>query len=163
MSGLPAPVVALVILLLAAGYVSLPFLGRLSSERLRRPGGNQNSVAGRRAALLRERNAAYDEMMSLEMDYKTDKVSANDYALQRYALMAKCVEVLKQLDSLPSAREDDPLERLIAAYRQGEPLTAAAVQSTSVPAAAGEARFCAQCGAPAAAADRFCGTCGAKL
>jgi hypothetical protein len=110
-----------------------------------------------RADLLAARNSIYHALQELDFDRETNKVSDEDYAAERYRLVAQGVAVLQRLDALPvpaAAPESDPIEAAVMAYRGG----------ASAPApsqAAGQ--FCPTCGAAAAAKDKFCGACGARL
>jgi hypothetical protein len=159
---LPTGLLALVVAIIVGAFVAQPYFSR------RGEGGGQ---VGRRTAqalrqqadLLAERNRIYAAVRDLDFDYKTNKVSDEDYTAQRYALVARGVEVLQQLDGLPALDEApgaDPVEAAVAALRAGSEGVPAASPGKH---AAGAEGFCPQCGGPVFHGDRFCGSCGASL
>lgn len=152
--------IAIVAALVVVAYVAQPFF----APNLRRDDGLKGrEIAGLqdRSALLEERNRLYRTIKELDMDHQTGKVNEQEYADQRYQLMAQSVEVVQQIDALGQALppEEDPIERAIRAARTGEPT----VIETPEPTAPAAARFCPQCGTPAKPGDQFCGNCGASL
>jgi hypothetical protein len=62
--------------------------------------------AGRRASLEAARDAKYREIRDAEIDWRTGKLSDEDYREQDRRLRAEAVEILRELDQL------DPGERL---------------------------------------------------
>ncbi len=152
--GVVSSLLALAAVIVVGIFIAQPFFAP-------RGGGEGGGGAGgaalrRRAGLLAERNRLYAAIRELDFDHSVDKVSDEEYAQQRYRLVAQGVEVLQQLDALPEPdAEEDPLEQLIAAARSGGPLPA-----TAAPAGAS---FCPQCGQRAQPGDRFCAACGAAL
>ena len=62
--------------------------------------------AGRRASLEAARDAKYREIRDAEIDWRTGKLSDEDYRAQDRRLRAEAVEILRELDEL------DPGERL---------------------------------------------------
>jgi hypothetical protein len=65
----------------------------------RRPSEDPESVADR-AALQAAREAKYREIRDAEMDYRTGKLSREDYAAIDGALRAEAVEILDKLTAL---------------------------------------------------------------
>jgi len=149
---------ALAAVLFVGAFIVQPFFNAEGGERAGRERRRAASALRQRADLLAERNRVYAAIRDLDFDYKTNKVSDEEYAEQRYRLVAQGVEILERLDTLPAngaSSATDPLEALIAAYRAGEPVSA---DASATPAA-----FCPQCGTRAKPGDRFCGACGARL
>jgi hypothetical protein len=111
-------------------------------------------------AVLEERKLSiYGAIRDLGFDYRTDKITEDDYQREMATLKAEAVAVLREMETLRSSppRGTEALEREIESARQG----GAAVPSGSP---SGEARrFCTQCGEAAAGDDRFCANCGATL
>jgi hypothetical protein len=58
--------------------------------------------SGRRAALEAARDAKYREIRDAELDWRTGKLSEEDYRGQDRRLRAEAVEILRELDELPS-------------------------------------------------------------
>jgi hypothetical protein len=154
---------AVATIVLVVAYIAQPFLAarRDDAERVTSRG---LSTLKQRADLLAERNRIYREIKALDFDHDTGKVTDEDYSDQRYQLVAQGVEVLQQLDRLPSP-DDDLIERAVLKVREGAPLTAADVEPPLDASTAAEqpTGFCPQCGAPAFAGDHFCARCGAAL
>jgi hypothetical protein len=147
----------------------------------RPPGGARQLVS-----LLRvERARVIQALQELDFDYSLGKVPAEDYPVQRNALLLHGAEVLQQLDALqaqPPAREtQDQLEAALAARRkdlsQATAPTAAPDPSEDLEmliAARRRARngsapreksigFCPQCGKSLQKSDQFCPKCGTEL
>ncbi|HXC24065.1 MAG TPA: hypothetical protein VNU28_05725 [Solirubrobacteraceae bacterium] len=93
-------VAVLTLMLLAAVMVvvSRPLLvGRKPEE----PG------APERSELEAEREAKYREIRDAELDYRTGKLSREDYEAVNGALRAEAVEILNRLESSEEEDEDD--------------------------------------------------------
>jgi hypothetical protein len=58
--------------------------------------------AGRRAALEAAKDAKYREIRDAELDWRTGKLSDEDYRAQDRRLRAEAAKVLRELDRLPS-------------------------------------------------------------
>ncbi len=125
-----------------------------------------------RAALLVERNRIYAAIRTLDFDHSTHKVSDDDYADQRHALVAQGVDVLKQFDTLPPLDETpayDPIEAALLALRAGGSVAAAipvrgrTARGKGKSKAGGRTSFCPHCGKPVVQGDLFCGLCGNQL
>ncbi len=161
--GILPSMLAVVIMIVVVTFVAQPFFtARGSGETAH---GSQGSVQllRRRAELLTQRNRIYSAITELDFDYRTNKVSDEDYQEQRMRLVAEGVGVLQQIDALPAAGgtpEDDAIEAAVRALRGGvEPAGAPIIAGDAQPAAG----FCPNCGAPAVPGDKFCGACGAQL
>lgn len=127
-----------------------------------------------KSALLAERDRLISTVQELEFDHMLGKITDDEFAPQRQALMAKGADLLRQMDALqPASRpvedveqrveaavahrravaalpaEDDALEKLISARR-----------STRNEKSAG---FCPGCGKPVQKSDKFCPRCGSAL
>ena len=148
MENLPALVFAIPILLIGAAFAVQPLLEK-SGVSFGKQDTTLTEQLRQRAELLEERSRLYQALLELDFDYSVDKIAQEDYARQRYILVAKSVQVLRQLDSLPEAA-DDPVEAAIRAYETGQTFEAAA-------------EGCPECGYVGKANDRFCRGCGAPL
>jgi hypothetical protein len=86
-------VVLLVVLLVvaAAWIVTGPLL---------RAGEADDASASRRAALEAAKEAKYREIRDAELDFRTGKLSDEDYAAIDRTLRAEAVEILRELDEL---------------------------------------------------------------
>jgi hypothetical protein len=170
----------LALVVLVVFFVAQPFFTR--QRAIPRPVGG----ARQQIALLRmERARVIQALQELDFDNSLGKVPAEDYPVQRNALLLHGAEVLQQLDALqpqPSARENgDRLEAALAARRkdisQASAPTAAPDESGDLErliAARRRARngsapreksigFCPQCGKSLQKSDRFCPKCGTEL
>jgi flagellar biosynthesis/type III secretory pathway M-ring protein FliF/YscJ len=74
----------------------------LVSAPLRRRGTAASEAAGsdRRDELEAARDAKYRELRDLELDYRTGKLSDEDFAALDRALRAEAIVILRQLDEL---------------------------------------------------------------
>ena len=159
----------LAVLIGVALYLAQPFLDR----RARR----MTSETRETSALLAERDRVVNALQELDFDFKLNKIPAEDYPVQRAALLQSGAEILKQLDALhliegvssaedrvekavaarradsasaqASVRDDDEIEAMIASRRSGRKEKSAG--------------FCPRCGKPVLSSDRFCPSCGKSL
>jgi hypothetical protein len=122
------------------------------------------------SSLMAERDRVITSLQELDFDNTLGKIPAEDYPVQRAALLQHGAEVLKKLDELTSTKEggkdiESRIEEAIAARK-----VAAAVNETddieSLIAARRSTRkeksggFCPKCGRPLLASDKFCPHCG---
>ena len=157
------------ILILAGGvYLYAPFLER----RARRVTAEEHVTS----TLLAERERVVNSLQELESDYQLGKVPEEDYPTQRANLLQKGADILRKLDELAPAKEqndkDARIERALAARRkngssqQGE-LTDDDVESMIASRRKGRkaksAGFCPKCGKPVMTSDKFCPSCGKTL
>lgn len=126
------------------------------------------------SAMLAEKERLISAIQELDFDHALGKIPAEDYPIQRAALLAQTAKILERIDALrkqqlvantpaqPSrqstharrptlveASPDDELEALIANRRRDRAEKAAG--------------FCPQCGKPVQQSDRFCSKCGTPL
>jgi hypothetical protein len=89
-------VVAVLVVLLVVVVVALV------SAPLRRRSANapDAAVADHRDELEAARDAKYRELRDLELDYRTGKLSDEDFAALDRALRAEAIVILRQLDEL---------------------------------------------------------------
>jgi hypothetical protein len=135
-----------------AAVIVWPFFTARSSAQSAHANHRTAALLRQRADLLAGRNSLYRALQDLDFDHETNKISDEDYAIQRRRVVARAVAILQQLDAMPSLPEDDPIEAAVRAYRGGA--------STPTQAAG---RFCPRCGAAVSRTDKFCGACGAPL
>lgn len=165
--------IGLALLALVAFVVAQPFLENQ---------GVRERPVTQAEALTAEREQVLDALRDLDFDHAMGKLADEDYTPQRARLLARGVELLKQLDAVtaaaparPGAAEalDDQLERAVAARRKAraggassdpEAQMEAAIAARRAPQpAAAAGRACIQCGAGLQANDRFCPKCGAHV
>lgn len=133
--------------------------------------------------LAAERELVLEALRDLDFDHTMGKIADEDYIPQRATLVARGVELLRQLDQLAAAapasgngaagRFEAEVERAVAARRKAAPSDPEAQMEAAIAAhrqgvvrasaAAPGGPACAQCGTPAQAGDRFCAKCGAGL
>lgn len=154
--GIPTGLLALIVVIVVAAYIARPFFSpRLAEERPK--GGGRAAILRQRADLLAKRNQTYRALLDLEFEYKTNKLSDEEFQAQRHRLVAQGVEILQKLDVLPPLDETpdvDPIEAAVLAVRASAELG---------PRRQAGGSFCPQCGAKIEPEDRFCGACGARL
>jgi hypothetical protein len=92
-----AAMLTLVLLAAVMAVVSRPLLVR------RKP--DDESDTPERSELEAEREAKYREIRDAELDYRTGKLSEEDYATVNGALRAEAVEILNKLESSEGAPE----------------------------------------------------------
>lgn len=136
----------------------------------------------RRSSLLAERDRLLNALQELDFDYGLGKVPAEDYPVQRAALLKHGADVLRELDALQP--EILPAGQGTAEDRIEEAIASRRADGGTGPAAAGQAGndsledliaqrkrqrqektvgFCPKCGKPAQKSDQFCSRCGASL
>ncbi len=126
------------------------------------------------AALEERKQAIYGAIREASFDFRTDKISENNYRQEVEALKHQAVAVVAEIEALrtQAPRAAKSLEQSISAARdrvlqdeQDVVVAAAADQSVHTPATEdGPAeRFCTSCGHGAGSGDHFCAACGARL
>lgn len=113
---IPIGLIALALVILIGAYIVQPFFAKRGDSAAQARGG-QPSVLRRRADLLEERNRIYTRIKEIEFEYETNKLSKEMYEQQRHALVAQAVDVLQQLDGLPTPA-DDPIEDALLAHKR---------------------------------------------
>ena len=110
-------------------------------------------------AVAAERETVVAALREMDFDHTTGKIAEEDYSIQRAALVAQGVALLKQLDEIspqtPAQTLDDELEAAIRTAREKISKGPAVSQPDPL--------RCPQCGQPHQADDRFCSKCGATL
>ncbi len=146
-------------LLLLAG---LAFIGQpFYAGRRRRPERRSLDADGREQ-LLMEKQAVYAAIKDLDFEYKTGKLSDEDYAALRESYRARALNILKQISEQgkPGARTDGGVRP------GGESLPQQETRPGSVADAVGEevhGSRCAQCGEVNRRGSKFCRSCGTPL
>jgi hypothetical protein len=158
----------LAVLTLVGMYLYAPFTIRVSRARM--------SESHEVSALKAERDRVIDSLRELDFDHSLGKIPAEDYPVQRAALLQRGADVLRRLDELSLAGSshdaesriekaasagrmdasskteqflDEEIESMIAARRKEH-------KSRS-------AGFCPKCGKPVLVSDKFCPACGKSL
>ena len=90
----------MVVLVIALIALLLAFLVWFVSAPLRKPARLEPAAAGDRRALEAARAAKYAEIRDTELDYRTGKLSEEDFRALDRQLRAEAVEILRSLDEL---------------------------------------------------------------
>jgi hypothetical protein len=90
--------VILVVLALVVVFVSAPLRSRRADEA---------TESAERAELEAARDAKYREIRDAELDYRTGKLSESDWRGLDRGLRAEAVDILRQLDELPTSGDDE--------------------------------------------------------
>jgi hypothetical protein len=166
-------IVVLFMLALVGGvawFVARPFIEPRRNKSL---SSHDHTVS----SLMAERDRVITSLQELDFDNTLGKIPAEDYPVQRAALLHHGAEVLKQLDELtPSnkgGKADDVesrIEAAIASRRADGTMAKSDVNENddieSLIAARRSAHkdksggFCPKCGRPLLASDKFCPHCG---
>lgn len=99
--------------------------------------------------LLTKKENIYRDIKSLEFDYKTDKLSDEDYVDERQKLEYDAVQILKQIDEYESKFE--------SAMTSMSSISKPARKKSSVK------HLCPECSQPHLPGAKFCGNCGHSL
>ena len=159
----------LAVLIGVALYLAQPYLER----RTRR----MTSETRETSALLAERDRVVNALQELDFDFKLNKIPAEDYPVQRAALLQSGAEILKQLDALHLiegvSSAEDRVEKAVAARRADSASAQAIVRDDDEIEAMIASRrsgrkeksagFCPRCGKTVLYSDRFCPSCGKSL
>ena len=138
-------IVAIGLAFLVGVFIARPWLAQ-DPERMR--------LITPATELTAERETILLALRELDFDHLTGKITDDDYAPQRAALVARGVTLLQQLEEVAEAPPDAAENQLEAEVR-----AARARRAERQPAPG----FCPQCGASRQATDRFCAKCGAAL
>jgi hypothetical protein len=152
--------------LVVVPFVAGPLL-KISNRR--RPAATQDEAATPEAA----KQQALAALRDLDFDYRTAKISDEDYAPLRQQLLLQAAEAAQAAAGSPSAQDDD-IEAAVRALRGTQKRAAARVCPRCHAALRANDKFCPKCGAAleltcpachaaAAAADQFCAHCGKTL
>jgi hypothetical protein len=143
---------------------SLPFV----IKPLRGRASGKDSKANIRPNPEEKRKADLSALLDLDFDYRTGKVSEEDYSAVRAQLVADAAQYIQS----ETPYEDEHIEALIAARRATHSNSHACSKCGHTIGA--DSRFCSQCGTAVAQScpscgksilegDLFCTTCGAKM
>lgn len=169
----------MLILALALGvgiFVSLPFTHHDVKKKLVADNAGLNSSDHLRSSLLAERDRVLVALQELDFDQALGKIPAEDYPVQRAALMSSGADILRQLDELQpeisnGISAEDRLEAAVAA-RRADMRRAPSNGDDSIEQAIAARRrerqdrsggFCPSCGSPVLNSDKFCSRCGFTL
>ena len=151
--------IGIVLLGVSVGIVSLPFRKK-----------QRKDVRAAKAEIqsATQKEAVLSALRDLDFDFKTGKVSEEDYTSLRARLMAEAAQYIEQ-----ETEEDKKLEELIQTRRAArQPSTKCDHCGASIEA---DQHFCAKCGKPVTssacpscgkkiqAGDLFCISCGNRL
>jgi hypothetical protein len=105
-------------------------------------------------------------LQELDMDHGMGKIPVDDYQARRAYLVARGVEILKELDQLNEVVPEIPLDKA-GTNDQGtvnlEAQIEAEVRRRRGLKKGEDAGYCPQCGTKLHAGDRFCTRCGARV
>lgn len=119
--------------------------------------------------LVQRKDIVLRSIKELEFDYRMGKLSEEDYARFDQRLRQQAIGLLRRIERLAPdlAGLEEQLEAAIAQARtvtervpRTAPVNGAGRGHTQ---AAGDRRFCTECGASVTAKDKFCGQCGTRL
>jgi zinc-ribbon domain len=159
----PAAIFLLLILMaIIVIFVSRPFFNR---RQVRAEEGDLEL-----SSLLAERERLLSALQELDFDQTLGKIPAEDYPIQRAALLKKGADVLRQLDAItPVARTRKDINKKAedGEFIQARPLTDDDLEdllskrrNIRKDKTAG---FCPNCGKPVLESDIFCPSCGSTL
>jgi len=158
----------LAVLILVGMYLVAPFM-----RRSRQVMDEHHEIS----ALMAERDRVITSLQELDFDFNLGKIPAEDYPIQRSALLQKGAQILRRLDEIaPTAtgRMDGQarIERSLAARDsdyagESDGLSDEDLESMiaarRVERKERSAGFCPRCGKPVLVSDRFCSSCGKSL
>ena len=122
-----------------------------------------------KSALLAEHDRVLVALQELDFDQQLGKIPAEDYPVQRAALLAKGAAVLKALNELKGSGMPPAVEEHAVAVAAGRKVKPPADDLEAQIAARRKNRtgkmagFCPGCGKPVQKNDRFCSRCGTIL
>ncbi|KAB2832620.1 MAG: hypothetical protein F9K51_04795 [Candidatus Dadabacteria bacterium] len=165
---------ALVIALLAAIFISLPFFLRAG----KRPG--DEYFPDKRTEKLKELNSRKDSLLTaikdIEFDYGLGKLTREDFEELHGKYRIEAASLLKEIDSASGAgpapvdRFDDDIEKEIRAERNkfltpydDEEIEKEILRAREATWAEPADRYCPKCGSACGSGDLYCSRCGAKL
>ncbi len=158
--------------LLVGVFISQPFFDRKLNALPVAVVQTQQQAGQVRSTLLAERDRLLSALQELDFDHALGKVSAEDYAAHRAALLQAGVQVLRRLDEIdaapsgPAGSVEQRIEAVVAARRADRAAPPVADDLEELIAARRRARqeksagFCSRCGSPLQKSDRFCARCG---
>jgi hypothetical protein len=119
--------------------------------------------------ILSQRDAAYDALRDLDLDFQTGKLSETDYTTLREKYKSRAATILQQIDAT-QRQQSEALEKEIAEMRAAKhaQAIAAAQEPDDIEKEIAKRRGkpttsnnpCQNCGAPLKPQDQFCAKCG---
>ena len=119
--------------------------------------------------LLSQRDAAYDALRDLDLDFQTGKLSETDYNALREKYKSRAAIILQQIDAA-QRQQSETLEKEIAEMRAAKHAQAIATEpepddlEKEIAKRRGKHlasnNACQNCGAPLKPQDQFCAKCG---
>jgi len=165
------------LMILVGLYVSRPFFTRKATVFSQEEHGL--------SVLLAEQERLINALQELEFDHVLGKIPEEEYPAQRAHLVARAVEIMRQVDTARAEALTGDVETRLEAAIEARRADGAKVQSfgkRSIPSESSPddeleamlssrrrerkekaAGFCPQCGKPVQLSDRFCSKCGATL
>lgn len=140
---IPSIFIGLVLFGASLIFVSLPFQQKPP----------KNAQVSKKALAKSQREAILSALRDLDFDFKTGKVSEEDYQPLRSHLMAEAAQYIEM-----EREEEEQLEELIRSRRSSQQIYKC--QYCDAPIQAGQ-RFCSKCGSAVELA--LCPSCGKKL
>ena len=128
--------IGLVLLVATLAFVNLPFRQKQNTSVRNHKKANMLHINTTR------REAVLSALRDLDFDFKTGKVSEEDYTPLRAQLMAEAAQTIEQ-----EVEDEKKLEALIQSRRANQK----------------ESIHCEQCGEPMVANQKFCAKCGAAV
>ena len=173
----PGSIMLILALALGVGiFISQPLARHSSDEKLVADQKTADQQDHLRSSLLAERDRILTALQELDFDQALGKIPAEDYPVQRAALMATGVDVLRQLDQLEPVSSSQSsveyrLEAAVATRRadlrrvpsNGDDELELAIAARRRERREKSGGFCPKCGNPVATSDVFCSHCGNTL
>ena len=156
---IPSILIGLVLLAVSLFFISMPFRKK-PRKGVKNSEPNAQEKEGRESVL--------SALRDLDFDFKTDKISEEDYTPLRARLMNEAAQFIEQQDE-----EDEKLEALIQSRRAACQKSVKCDHCGAFVEA--DEHFCAKCGSPInrelcsqcgrkiQKGDQFCSSCGNKL
>jgi len=115
--------------------------------------------------LVAQRDAAYDAIRDLDLDFQMGKLSQDDYAPLRDKYRARAAQILQQIDAAGGTDTDAQIEQQVAKLRRAktESVEDEIARMRAQRNATRGAVLCSQCGTRAQPNDRFCAKCGNRI
>lgn len=142
----------LIITLIAAALAAYPLLSKRPAGQS--ADGSSQSNEDRLSELLEKKQTIYSALKELEFDYRTGKISDDDYRQMIGGHKAEAVAILKAIEEAVKRSDfGDEIEKRVMELRR----------SSQAAKKAPVAWTCSSCGERLGAEDNFCSACGAKI
>ncbi|MBI4594849.1 MAG: zinc ribbon domain-containing protein [Candidatus Tectomicrobia bacterium] len=150
--------IVLLVVILAVLYTFLP----LFSPRAVARGGNarafREGANGAAGELLTQKESLLSALKEIDFDYKTGKLSDEDYHELQESYRLKAIAVMEEIDkrgTKPDSLEAKVEREIEAARRTGAQKQRAATKKRNL--------LCPSCSSPVTVQDKFCQECGYSL